>query len=218
MDERISYVSGKIEVQNGRCVVNGQPVDCPSRTLFGLGGTTQSGVKLDLLPSNLIVDTRNDLLFYGLLVAVIIIFSGLSVFKVKIFGKTLREYCRPIWILIMVCLLAVAWQYLVGIKLESHLGLRISQWIWQLAIAISAYILIRRYQDFHFGNLVFLAVFFSFLIHGTKVTIRYIFYDQTMLYILDRFLYGSFLVAVIVLGLGTVFLLTRKSNGPASRV
>lgn len=215
MLQKLSYVSGKIETKNGECFAEGRVVDCPNRTFMGLGGDkTQSGIKLDILPSNFIPDTRNDSIAYGSFIAIIILFVMLWSFRIKIFGKTLIEYLKPIWYLIILCLLIVAWQYLVGEKSGSRLLLQISQWLWELAVAVSAYVLIRKYEDFNFGNVIFLGILFSFIIHGSKVIIRYIFYDRSLLYILDRFLYGSLLVMIIVVGLGTAFLFTRKKEQP----
>ena len=210
-----AYVSGKIETKNGQCMVDNQIVECPNRSLFG--GKTESGTKLDLLPSGFISDTRNDPLFYGLLVVVILIFALLALFKTKIFDKTLGEYLKPIWYYVVICLSVVAWQYLFGIDDGNTLSLRISQWIWELAIALSVIQLVRK-NDFGWGNVFFLGILYSLIIHGTKILIRYLFYDKTLLYVLDRLLYGSLLVMVITCGIGFATILITRSKRNVSEV
>ncbi|TSC93669.1 MAG: Uncharacterized protein CEN91_157 [Candidatus Berkelbacteria bacterium Licking1014_85] len=207
----LAYVSGKIETSNGQCMVGSQIVDCPNRSLSG--GQTKDGGKLDLLPSNFIADTRNDSIFFGLLIAIVVIFTILGLAKTKIFGKTLGEYLKPIWYYVVICLLIVAWQYLFGINEDNRLFLRISQWIWELAIALSVIQLVRK-NGFNWGNIFFLGILYSLIIHGSKVTIRYLFYDKTLLYILDRFLYGSLLVMVIVCAIGwaTILIINPKNK------
>lgn len=207
-----AYISGKIETRSSQCVVGDKIIECPSRSLLGLGGETSGGTKLDLLPSNFIADIRHDPLFYGLFFVVIIIFALLATFKAKIFGKTLAEYLRPIWYYVAICLLVVVWQYLFGLKDDNPLYLRISQWIWELAIALSVIHLVRK-SGFGYGNIFFLGILYSFIIHGLKVSIRYFFYDKTLLYVLDRFLYGSLLVMIIVCAIGfAAMLMTRHKK------
>ncbi len=198
----LAYVSGKIRTEQGECFVGDQKIDCPNNSPFGLGGQeTQSGTKLYLLPNNFIADTRNDALSVGIFSAVVVLFVLLVAFKAKIFGKTLGEYLKPIWYYVVICLLVVAWQYLFGLKTESGWFLRISQWVWELVIALSVIQLVRK-NNFNFGNVFFLAVLYALIIHGTKVTVRYFFYDKTLLYVLDRFIYGSLLVFIIVCVVG----------------
>jgi len=207
---QIAYVSGKIETQNGQCVVGDQVVDCPNRSLSG--GQTSTGTKLDLLPSNFIADTRNDAIFYSLFIAIILLLALLAIYKVKIFNKTLSEYLKPIWYYILICLAFVAWQYLFGIQADNRWLLQISQWVWELAIALSVIQMVRK-SNFGWGNVFFLSVLYSLIIHGTKVSIRYFFYDQTLLYVLDRFLYGSLLVVIIINAIGfATILITRSKN------
>ena len=131
-------------------------------------------------------------------------------FKVKIFGKTLAEYIRPIWYFIFISIAAAAWQYLFGLKIDDGLmSLKIGQLVWEICIAVSAYKLIKT-ANFSYGNLFFLAVLYSLIIHGLKVTVRYFFYEKTFLYLADRFLYGSLLVMVIVFLGGSMFLFFRR--------
>lgn len=208
----LADVSGKIRTEQGGCFVGDQKIDCPNNSLFGLGGQeTQSGIKLDLLPNNFIADTRNDTLFVSILSTIVILFVLLVAFRIKIFGKTLSEYLKPIWYYVVICLLVVAWQYLFGLKTESGWFLRISQWIWELAIALSVIQLVRK-NNFNLGNIFFLAVLYALIIHGTKVSVRYFFYDKTLLYVLDRFIYGSFLVFIIVCIVGTATISMMKNR------
>ena len=144
--------------------------------------------------------------------SIIIFFSTMVIFKIKIFGKTLGEYVKPIWYFILISIAAVAWQYLFGLKIDDNfMSLKISQWVWEACVAISAYKLIKE-SNFGYGNLFSLGVLYSLIIHGLKVTIRYFFYDKTFLYLADRFLYGSLLVMAIVFIGGSLFLFFRQKG------
>ena len=206
--ETIAYVSGKIETKNRECFVGDQKVDCPQA-----GKTfTTTGDKLDLLPEIPSLEFRSDPLFLTLLLVTILGFAALAVFRVKIFGKTLGEYIKPIWYLILISIAAVAWQYLFGLKMDDNfMSIRISQWIWEICIAVSAYKLIKT-ADFGYGNLFFLGILYSLIIHGLKITIRYLFYEKTFLYLADRFVYGSLLVMLIVFLGGSMFLYFRRKG------
>ncbi|MDP3994854.1 MAG: hypothetical protein Q8P91_03405 [bacterium] len=203
-----AYVSGKIETTNRECFVGAQKVDCPQSGK----ALTATGEKLDLLPQISSLEFRGDTLFFAFLFLTIFIFIGLAVFKVKIFGKTLAEYVKPIWYLILICLMAVIWQYLFGLKInDNFMSIRISQWIWEISVAVSVYKLI-KVSNFNYGNLFFLGVLYSFIIHGLKITIRYLFYGKTFLYLIDRFLYGSLLVMVIAFVGGSMLLYFRRKG------
>ena len=204
----ITYYSGKIETKNRECFVGNQKVDCPQTgKVF-----TTSGDKLDLLPQISFLERRSDLVFFIILFVIVISFSILTIFKIKIFGKTLAEYIRPIWYFILISIAAIAWQYLFGLKIDDGLiSLKISQLVWEFCIAASAYKLIKT-ANFGYGNLFFLGALYSFIIHGLKVTVRYLFYGKTFLYLIDRFLYGSLLVMVIVFLGGSMFLFFRKKG------
>ena len=199
--EEGSYISGKIETKNRECFVGDQKVDCPqSGKAFTIGGD-----KLNLLPQIPSLEKRNDPIFFTIILVIIIFFSAMAIFKIKIFGKTLGEYVKPIWYLILISIAAVAWQYLFGLKIDDNLmSIRISQLIWEICVAVSAYKLIKT-ANFGYGNLFFLAVLYSLIIHGLKITIRYLFYEKTFLYLIDRFLYGSLLVVMIVFLGGSMF-------------
>jgi len=204
----IVYYSGKIETKGRECFVGNQKVDCPQT---GKSFTT-AGDKLDLLPQIPSLEKRSDPVFFTIFLVIIIFFSVLAIFRIKIFGKTLGEYIKPIWYLILISLAAVAWQYLFGLKIDDgFMSIRISQWVWEICIAVSAYKLIKT-ANFGYGNLFFLGILYSFIIHGLKVTVRYLFYGKTFLYLADRFVYGSLLVMVITFVLGSMFLFFRRKG------
>lgn len=206
--ETIAYVSGKIETTNRECFVGNRKVDCPQTDKV----FTTVGDKLNLLPQITSLEKRNDPVFFIIILSTIIFFSALAIFKIKIFGKTLGEYIKPIWYLILVSMVVVAWQYLFGLKInDNFLSIRISQWIWEICVGVSAYKLI-KVSNFGYGNLFFLGVLYSFIIHGLKVTVRYLFYEKTFLYLADRFLFGSLLVMAIAFVLGSMFLYFRRKG------
>lgn len=205
--KQLVYYSGKIEFNKEGCFVGGQKVDCPQPLASRV---TQAGDKLDILPSFNALDKRNGLVFTPIFLTVVLGFFLLAIFKVRIFGKTLGEYVKPIWYFILISILTVFWQYLFGLKIDDNLmALRISQWIWEAAVLASAYKL-SKVPNFGYGNMFFLGVLYSLFIHGLKVSIRYFFYAKTLWYVLDRFLYGSILVVFIAMGLGSVFVFLRN--------
>lgn len=172
----------------------------------------QSLSNLDLLPANPALDVRNDIVFIPIFLAVTLSLVLMATFKTKIFGLTLGEYIKPIWGFVLICIAVVFWQYLVGVNLKGTLiQLRISQWIWEAMVLASAYKL-SKIPSFGYGNMFFLGVLYSLLIHGLKVSIRYFFYAKTLWYVLDRFLYGSLLVMAIAVGLGSVFIYLRNKS------
>lgn len=204
---RLTYYSGKIEFNKEGCFVSGQKVDCPQPPASRI---TRTGDKLDILPRIDSLDKRSDPIFTTILLGIVLIFSLLIIFKIKIFGKSLGEYIKPIWYFILISIAAVAWQYLFGLRIDDNfMSIRISQWIWEACVAISAYKLIKT-TNFGYGNLFFLAVLYSLIIHGLKATIRYLYYGKTFLYLIDRLLYGSLLVTVIVFLGGSILLYFRR--------
>lgn len=205
----IADISGKIETKNRECFVGNQKVACPGSQTKNY---TQAGDKLDLLPQIPVLEKRSDTLFFTLLLIVFLGFALLAVLKIKIFGKTLGEYVKPIWYLILISIAAVAWQYLFGLKIDDNfLSIRISQWVWEICIAISAYKLIKG-SNFGYRNLFFLGILYSLIIHGLKIAVRYLFYGKTFLYLADRFSYGSLLVMTIVFIGGSMILFFRQKN------
>ncbi len=195
----------------GDCFVGNVKVECPRENQVS---TSPSGGRvLNLFPSSF--EFRNDTLFSSLLGGIILIFSLLAIFKIKIFGKTLGEYLFPIWYFVVVAVLTVLWQYLVGLNmLDNALPIRISQWVWELMIVASAYKLSKN-PTFSYGNMFFLGILYSLIIHGLKVSIRYFFYAKTINYVIDRFLYGSLLVMAIAFGLGSIFIYLRNKKSSA---
>ncbi len=205
----IAYYSGKIETKNRECFVGDQKVECPGSQTKQY---TQAGDKLDILSPISSLEFRSDPLFFTLLLVTILGFAALAIFRVKIFGKTLAEYIRPIWYFILISIAAVAWQYLFGLRIDDgFMSIKISQWIWEICVAVSAYKLIKT-ANFGYGNLFFLTVLYSLIIHGLKLTVRYLFYAKTFMYLLDRFLYGSLLVMIIVFFGGSLFVFFRRKG------
>jgi len=122
----------------------------------------------------------------------------------------LGEYLKPIWYFVLVALGVVFWQYQEGVTIKGDpLPLQISQWIWELMVALSAYRL-AKIPNFGYANMFFLGVLYSILIHGSKVAIRYFFYGRTFWYLLDRFLYGSLIVMALAFVLGSVFVYENR--------
>lgn len=209
-----AYISGKIETTREGCFVNNQKIGCPQQGLpinFGQIVKTETGQswQTDILPANFMKDYRNDAIFYLIFFAIILIIILLLAFRLKIFGKSLIEYLKPIWYYIIISLAVVAFQYLYLVENYSPPIARISQAVWALAVALSVYTLIKKY-DFKFRQIVFLGILYSLIIHGTKVSIRYFFYHSSIFYILDRFIYGSLLVLAITLILGAFFAILKE--------
>lgn len=199
--KKLAYYSGKIEFNKEGCFVGGQKVDCPQPPASRV---TQTGEKLDILPRVDSLDKRGDLVFTSIFLTVILSFGLLAIFKIKVFGKSLGEYLKPIWYFIVISVFAVLWQYLFGLKMNDNFtSIRISQWVWEGMVLASAYKL-SKIPGFGYGNMFFLGVLYSLFIHGLKVSIRYFFYGKTILYCLDRLLYGSLLVMAIAFVLGSV--------------
>ncbi|TSC96104.1 MAG: Uncharacterized protein Athens071426_279 [Parcubacteria group bacterium Athens0714_26] len=188
------------------------------RQLFAVSGLINPGFlgewKQDILPPNFMKDLRNDNLFYSLLTLVVFVFLGLFFSKIKIMGKTLAEYLKPIRYYILISVLTVISQYVVNFSNapQDNIFLRLTQIIWELMVVLSVYKLIQTYADFKFINVLFTGVLYSFIIHGLKVSIRYFFYSKTIYYVLDRFLYGGLLVMVVAAGAGIVFLYVLKQK------
>jgi len=204
---KIAAYPGKIEVHKDGCYVGSQKIECPQTPAARI---MRSGDKLDILPNIKALDKRGDLLFTSVLLAVVLGLSLLAIFKIRIFGKTLAEYVKPIWYFILISVAVVSWQYLFGLKIDDNLmSIRISQWVWEAIVLVSAFKL-SRIPGFGYGNMFFLGVLYSIVIHGLKAVVRYYFYNKTLLYELDRFVYGSLLVMAIAFILGSVFVYLKK--------
>ncbi len=121
----------------------------------------------------------------------------------RIFGKNLKEYFVPIKYYILGAVLVVISQYVIALPLSDKYPfvLNITQALWALMVAFSCVKLVKNY-GFKFWNLFTLGIFYSIIIHGLKVAIRYVFYGRDMTYVIDRFVYGSELVMIIAMGMG----------------
>lgn len=140
----------------------------------------------------------------------------------KIFGKTLNEYIWPIKNYILISILVVISQYYVAVPLSERYGLsfilNITQALWALMVAFSV-IKLTVFYDFNFKNVLFLGFLYSLIIHGLKAFVFRAFLfsysgtsTQVLEKILGKFLYGSFLVMVIVIILGLVFIKLRNNR------
>ena len=142
----------------------------------------------------------------------------------KIFGKTLKEYIEPIKYYILVSVLVVFSQYYIALPLQSNYPffLNLTQALWAIMVALSVIKLI-LYYDFNFKNVLFLGVLYSVIIHGLKAFVFRVFLfpypgfsvGQIHWHLLNRFLYGSFLVMIIVIILGLLFI--KLKNNPEVR-
>jgi len=139
----------------------------------------------------------------------------------KIFGKTLKEYVQPIWYYIAGAILIVISQYYVALPLSNQFPfvLNLTQALWALMVAFSV-IKLTLYYDFNFKNVLFLGVLYSFIIHGLKAFVFRVFLfpysdptiEQYILHLLNRFFYGSFLVMIIVIILGLIFIKLKNNQ------
>ena len=131
----------------------------------------------------------------------------------RVFGKSLSEYLLPIKFYVIGCIIVVLSQYLIGIPVQDAfpLFLNLTQAAWALLVALSVVKLIKHY-GFGFKNVLFLGVLYSLIIHGLKVSIRAIFYAKPLDYLINRFLYGSSLVMMIVLILGPCFIYFKRKR------
>jgi len=142
----------------------------------------------------------------------------------KIFGKTLKEYIWPIRYYLLIAVLVVISQYYVALPLSENYPyvLNLTQALWAIMVALSV-LKLTLYYDFNFKNVLFLGVLFSFIIHGLKAFVFRVFLfpysdptiQQYILHLLNRFFYGSFLVMVIVIILGLIFI--KLKNNPETR-
>lgn len=202
-----------IKEQTRKCFVGNKEVPCPDREQQLNSKQQTISWERRFLPEGLMKDERNNMVFASVLLGVIVTILVLAVLKVRIFGKTLVEYIKPIWFYVLGAVLVVLSQYLIVLPYNDKLPYlaNISQALWALMVALSV-IKLSKEEDFSLGNAFFLGVIYSVVIHGTKVVIRYLFYERTLFYVVDRFIYGSLLVMLIVVILGPVFILLRNRN------
>ncbi len=138
----------------------------------------------------------------------------------KLFGKTLKEYILPIKYYIIGAVLVVISQYYVAVPLSNEFPfiLNLTQALWAIMIVLSA-VKLTLYYDFKFKNVLFLGVLYSFIIHGLKAFVFRVFlfpYSGTTTQVLEKtigkFFYGSFLVMVIVIILGLIFIKLKNNQ------
>jgi len=144
----------------------------------------------------------------------------------KIYGKALKEYIWPIKYYVIGAILAVILQYYAAVplsdKYELPFILNITQAAWALMVAFSV-IKLTLFYDFNFKNVLVLGVLYSIIIHGLKAFVFRVFLfpysdpaiEQYIFHLLNRFLYGSFLVMIIAIILG--FLFIKLKNNPGIR-
>jgi len=196
-----------------KCFVGNKEVPCPNEKQLLRKEQQVAFWGRRLLPERFIKDERNDMAFISILSGIIILTLFLAILKVKLFGKTLAEYVRPIWFYILMAILVVLSQYLIVLPYNDKLPylVNISQALWALMIALSVMKLSKE-ENFSLGNVFFLGIIYSVVIHGLKVTIRYLFYEKTFFYVVDRFAYGSLLVMLIVFILGPLFIFLKNKE------
>ncbi|MBU4070204.1 MAG: hypothetical protein KJ646_04445 [Nanoarchaeota archaeon] len=146
----------------------------------------------------------------------------------KILGKTLKEYIWPIKFYILASILIVVSQYYIGLPLQEQypIILRITQGLWATMVALSVLTLIRMYKDFDMKNVIVLGIFYSIIIHGLKAFVFRVFLfpyehipsDKILMYLINKFLYGSFLVMVVVVIIGIIFIYLRNKNQLGNKV
>lgn len=116
----------------------------------------------------------------------------------EVFGKTLRDYLFPVWFFLIIAAGGVAFQYIgmtIGVKSPGTIG----QFLWSAGLLISVPYLIWK-NDFEIQNVFIFAILFDLIIHGVKISVRYVIYGaydpvyRSITYIRSRFLYGSALV------------------------
>ena len=138
----------------------------------------------------------------------------------KLFGKTLKEYILPIKYYIIGAVLVVISQYYVAVPLSDKFPfiLNLTQALWAIIVALSV-VKLTLYYDFKFKNVLFLGVLYSFIIHGLKAFVFRVFlfpYSGTSTQVLEKtiskFLYGSFLVMVIVIIIGLIFIKLKNNR------
>ena len=209
MNQDINVIKG----QKQKCFIGNEEVPCPDKKQ-ALHEEQQTLLwEKRLLPEGFMKDERNDAVFFPVLLGVIILILVLVVMKLKVFGRTLVEYAKPIRFYILGAMLVAISQYLIVLPYLDRLPYlaNISQALWALMVVLSVMKLSKE-VDFNLGNAFFLGVIYSVAIHGLKVTIRYFFYEKTLFYVIDRFAYGSLLVMLIVAILGPLFVFLKNKG------
>ena len=142
-----------------------------------------------------------------------IIGAHIKMKAMKIFGKTLKEYLYPVKYYVLGSVLVVISQYTVALPLSRQhpFLLNLTQGLWAGMVALSITTLVKDH-GFNMKNVLFTGVLYCLFIHGLKISIRYFFYGKTVWYLLDRFLYGSFLVMSIAVIIGPVLIYVREKG------
>ena len=139
----------------------------------------------------------------------------------KIFGKTLKEYLWPIKFYILAAVLIVISQYYIGLPLQGKYPfiLNLTQGLWAAVVALSVLTLVRMYKDFRMKNVIILGIFYSIIIHGLKAFVFRIFlfpysgsFNEVLLKIFGKFLYGSSLVMVVAIITGIIFIYLKSKK------
>ncbi|MBW2984093.1 hypothetical protein KY361_03205 [Candidatus Woesearchaeota archaeon] len=164
-----------------------------------------------ILPKNL-QRGYNKLFFIIPLFIVITLLLILFFLNTKLAGKTLKEYLWPIKYYVAGAILIAISQYVIGLNYNIPYFLNLTQALWALMIVFSLIKLIKTYGDFNILNVLILGILYSIVIHGLKVSIRFFFYFKPVWYLLDRFLYGSLLVMIIVLITGPIVIYLKKKG------
>ena len=173
-----------------------------------------------LLPENFMPDERNDVAFG---IFLFMVFGSLTVawlMRKKVYGKKLGEYVKPLRFYLLTGFLTACSQY---ITLElSNLGfiplqefstiIQATQLLWALIVVTAVYAIVKK--GFKFRQVLFAGLLFDVSIMVTKVCIRYFFYAKTIFYVVDRMLYGTVLVMLVVVasGLGFIYLKVGMEN------
>ncbi len=138
----------------------------------------------------------------------------------KIFEKTLTEYLWPVKYYILISVLVVISQYYIAAPLSDKYPflLNLTQALWALMVALAVMKLVKKH-NFNMKNVIFAGVLFSVIIHGLKAFFFRIFLfpysipaEQVPAKLIERFLYGSFLVMVVAIGIGAVSIYAKRKN------
>ena len=89
-----------------------------------------------------------------------------TVYKMKILGKTLKEYILPIKYYVMGAVLVVISQYYIALPLSDRFPfiLNLTQALCTVMVALSVIKLV-LFHNFKFKNVLVLGVLYSFIIH-----------------------------------------------------
>ncbi|MFA4819826.1 MAG: hypothetical protein WC613_02595 [Candidatus Aenigmatarchaeota archaeon] len=138
----------------------------------------------------------------------------------KIFGKALTEYLWPVKYYILISILVVISQYYIAAPLSDRYPflLNLTQALWALMVALATMKLVKKH-NFNMKNVIFVGILFSIIIHGSKAFFFRIFLfpysipaEQVPVQLIWKFLYGSFLVMVIAIVIGAVFIYAKKKK------